>query len=121
MAPPEGDAGTGMVSTNSVRKRTGNISVGTSAFSMNVLDRPLQASMKILTSSRRLTGLLSHVHTNNCSSDINAWVDLFGQFAAATGLAIGPDKLYERCSTWPERPTKMQADWSTTAICRAKT
>lgn len=96
MAPPEGDAGTGMVSTNSVRKRTGNISVGTSAFSMNVLDRPLQGVHEDIDVVTTPDGApVAMVHTNNCSSDINAWVDLFGQFAAATGLAIGPDKLYE--------------------------
>ena len=96
MAPPEGDAGTGMVSTNSVRKRTGNISVGTSAFSMNVLDQPLQGVHEDIDVVTTPDGApVAMVHTNNCSSDINAWVDLFGQFAAATGLAIGPDKLYE--------------------------
>jgi L-ribulokinase len=96
MAPPEGDAGTGMVGTNSVRKCTGNISVGTSAFSMNVLDRPLKAvhrDIDIVTTPEG--ALVAMVHINNCSSDINAWVHLFGEFATCTGLQLTLDKLYE--------------------------
>lgn len=96
MAPPEGDAGTGMVSTNSVRKRTGNISVGTSAFSMNVLDKPLRSVHEDIDVVTTPDGApVAMVHTNNCSSDINAWADLFGQFAAAAGLTLPADKLYE--------------------------
>lgn len=96
MAPPEGDAGTGMVSTNSVRKRTGNISVGTSAFSMNVLDQPLKGvheDIDIVTTPEGAP--VAMVHTNNCSSDINAWVNLFNEFANYAGLQLTPDKLYE--------------------------
>ena len=116
MAPPEGDAGTGMVSTNSVRTRTGNISVGTSAFSMNVLDRPLQGVHEDIDVVTTPDGApVAMVHTNNCSSDINAWVDLFGQFAAATGLAIGPDKLYETLFNLAGTADK------DAGICRAKT
>lgn len=95
MAPPEGDAGTGMVSTNSVRKRTGNISVGTSAFSMNVLDAPLKkvhVDIDIVTTPEGAP--VAMVHTNNCSSDLNAWVNLFGEAARSFGEAAPPDKLY---------------------------
>lgn len=96
MAPPEGDAGTGMVSTNSVRKRTGNISVGTSAFSMNVLDRPLKSVHKDIDIVTTPEGApVAMVHTNNCSSDINAWAGLFNEFAACAGVQLPPDKLYE--------------------------
>lgn len=96
MAPPEGDAGTGMVGTNSVRKRTGNISVGTSAFSMNVLDAPLKSVHKDIDIVTTPDGSpVAMVHANNCSSDINAWVNLFKEFAVSVGMTIEIDKLYE--------------------------
>lgn len=96
MAPPEGDAGTGMVGTNSVRKRTGNISVGTSAFSMNVLEKPLKAVHRDIDIVTTPDGApVAMVHVNNCSSDINAWANLFGEFAKALGVEIAADKLYE--------------------------
>lgn len=96
MAPPEGDAGTGMVGTNSVRKRTGNISVGTSAFSMNVLDKPLKKLHRDIDIVTTPTGdPVAMVHVNNCSSDINAWVGLFRDFADAIGAKIDTNKLYE--------------------------
>lgn len=96
MAPPEGDAGTGMVSTNSVRKRTGNISVGTSAFSMNVLDEPLSKLHKDIDIVTTPDGApVAMVHINNCSSDINAWVNIFGEFADYLGVQVNPDELYK--------------------------
>ena len=96
MAPPEGDAGTGMVGTNSVRKRTGNISVGTSAFSMNVLDTPLKKLHRDIDIVTTPTGdPVAMVHINNCSSDINAWVGLFRDFADAIGAKIDTNTLYE--------------------------
>ncbi|TSO26754.1 FGGY-family carbohydrate kinase [Lactobacillus sp. LL6] len=96
MAPPEGDAGTGMVATNSVRKRTGNISVGTSAFSMNVLDKPLKSVHRDIDLVTTPSGTpVAMVHVNNCSSDINAWVNLFKEFADATGNKISTDNLYQ--------------------------
>lgn len=95
MAPPEGDAGTGMVSTNSVRKRTGNISVGTSAFSMNVLDAPLKSLHRDIDIVTTPDGApVAMVHINNCSSDINAWAGLFGEFASAIGCKLPADELY---------------------------
>jgi L-ribulokinase len=96
MAPPEGDAGTGMVSTNAVRKRTGNISVGTSAFSMNVLEKPLKTWHRDIDVVTTPDGApVAMVHTNNCSSDINAWVKLFGEFAEYLGVQVTPDDLYK--------------------------
>ena len=96
MAPPEGDAGTGMVGTNSVRKRTGNISVGTSAFSMNVLDAPLKKLHRDIDIVTTPTGVpVAMVHINNCSSDINAWVGLFRDFANTIGAKIDTNTLYE--------------------------
>ena len=95
MAPPEGDAGTGMVSTNAVRKRTGNISVGTSAFSMNVLDAPLRRVHRDIDVVTTPSGEpVAMVHANNCTSDLNAWVKLFGEFAAAIGHPLDGGALY---------------------------
>ena len=96
IAPPEGDAGTGMVGTNSVRKRTGNISVGTSAFSMNVLDKPLSKVYRDIDIVMTPDGSpVAMVHVNNCSSDINAWATIFHEFAARLGMELKPDRLYE--------------------------
>lgn len=96
MAPPEGDAGTGMVGTNSVRKRTGNISVGTSAFSMVVLDQPLKNVHRDIDIVTTPDGSqVAMVHINNCSSDINAWANIFAEFAARLGVTLPPDRLYE--------------------------
>ncbi|WP_442760767.1 FGGY family carbohydrate kinase, partial [Paucilactobacillus nenjiangensis] len=82
MAPSEGDAGTGMVATNAVRKRTGNISAGTSAFSMVVLDEPLKKVHRDIDMVTTPDGApVAMVHTNNSSSDINAWTSLFAEFA----------------------------------------
>ncbi len=96
MAPPEGDAGTGMVSTNSVRRRTGNISVGTSAFSMIVLDKPLKKVYRDIDIVTTPDGVpVAMVHINNCSSDINAWANVFKEFADRLGIDLKPDRLYE--------------------------
>ncbi|MCO7124479.1 FGGY-family carbohydrate kinase [Sporolactobacillus shoreicorticis] len=96
MAPPEGDAGTGMVSTNSVRKRTGNISVGTSAFSMVVLDQPLKKVYRDVDIVTTPDGApVAMVHINNCSSDINAWANVFKEFAERLGVPLKVDRLYE--------------------------
>ena len=95
VAPPEGDAGTGMVSTNAVRRRTGNISVGTSAFSMHVLEHDLAQPHRDIDMVTTPDGApVAMVHVNNCSSDINAWANLFGAFAKAAGHELAPDRLY---------------------------
>lgn len=97
MAPPEGDAGTGMVSTNAVRKRTGNISAGTSAFSMIVLDQKLQKVHRDIDMVTTPDGApVAMVHTNNCSSDINAWANVFNEFAKVLGVNLSPNELYEK-------------------------
>ena len=96
MAPPEGDAGTGMVSTNAVRPCTGNISVGTSAFSMNVLEKPLSTWHQDIDVVATPDGApVAMVHVNNCSSDLNAWVELFREFADYLGTPVAPDELYK--------------------------
>ncbi|MDF7669097.1 FGGY-family carbohydrate kinase [Lactobacillus sp. ESL0703] len=95
MAPPEGDAGTGMISTNSVRLRTGNISVGTSEFSMVVLDKPLKKVHRDIDIVATPDGLpVAMVHVNNCSSDINAWAEIFKEFAGRLGRNLSADELY---------------------------
>lgn len=94
-APPEGDAGTGMVATNSVRVRAGNVSAGTSIFAMVVLERKLERLHPevdlVTTPAGDLAGMS---HANNFTSDLNAWVGLFGQFAAAIGTPVDAGTLY---------------------------
>lgn len=94
-APPEGDAGTGMVATNSVRVRTGNVSAGTSIFAMVVLEHKLERLHPevdlVTTPAGDLAGMS---HANNFTSDLNAWVGLFGQFAAVIGTPVDAGTLY---------------------------
>lgn len=95
LCPPEGDAGTGMVATNSVRQRTGNVSAGTSAFAMIVLEEKLKKVYPEIDLVTTPVGdLVAMVHTNNCSSEINAWISLFKEFSESLGLEISTDKLY---------------------------
>ena len=95
LAPPEGDAGTGMMATNSVRVRTGNVSAGTSIFATVVLEGKLKALHPevdlVTTPAGDLAGMS---HANNFTSDLNAWVNLFGQFAAALGKPVDAGTLY---------------------------
>ena len=82
LCPPEGDAGTGMVATNSVRKRTGNVSVGTSVFAMIVLEKELANVYPEIDMVTTPDGSpVAMVHANNCSSDLNAWMNLFREFS----------------------------------------
>lgn len=94
-APPEGDAGTGMTATNSIKKRTGNVSAGTSIFGMVVLEEDLKKvhdELDLVTTP--MGDLVGMVHCNNCTSDINAWVNMFGEFARATGVNLSGNELY---------------------------
>src|SRR5689334_10796409 len=96
LCPPEGDAGTGMVATNSVRERTGNVSAGTSVFAMIVLEQPLSKLYPEIDMVTTPTGKpVAMVHSNNCTSDLNAWVDLFQEFTNALGVEISESRLYE--------------------------
>ena len=96
LCPPEGDAGTGMVATNSVRPRTGSVSAGTSAFAMVVLERPLRTLVEQVDLVATPSGApVAMVHSNNCTSDLNAWVEVFGQFAAAIGAPVERGRLFE--------------------------
>ncbi len=95
LCPPEGDAGTGMVATNSVAPRTGNISAGTSIFAMVVLEKPLKKVHEeidlVTTPSGDLVGM---VHANNGYSDIDEWVNVFQEFTEAINVKIRRDLLY---------------------------
>lgn len=95
MAPPEGDAGTGMVATNSIEPRTGNVSAGTSAFASVVLEGKLsapRAEVDLVTTPAGDPAAM--IHTNNCTGDLDAWLRLLGQFAAMTGSPMATEDLY---------------------------
>ena len=96
VAPCEGDAGTGMAATNSVRVRTGNVSAGTSDFAMIVTDKPLGVHREIdmVTTPDGLP--VAMVHCNNCTSDINAWVNLFGEYSALMGQPVDKGQLFTK-------------------------
>ena len=94
-APSEGDAGTGMVATNSVAPRTGNVSAGTSAFAMLVLEKPLSKMYREIDMVTTPTGFpVAMSHANNGTSDLNAWVRLFGEFAELAGHPMDAGDLY---------------------------
>ncbi|MFN7252284.1 MAG: xylulokinase [Anaerobacillus sp.] len=96
LCPPEGDAGTGMVATNSIAKHTGNVSAGTSAFAMVVLEKDLSKVYPEIDLVTTPTGnLVAMAHSNNCSSDLNAWVGLFEEFTKKMGIEVDVNKLYE--------------------------
>jgi len=94
--PPEGDAGTGMVATNAVAPRTGNVSAGTSVFAMAVLERPLASAHSELDLVTTPAGdPVAMVHCNNGASELAAWSALFGRFAAAAGAPLEADAVFE--------------------------
>jgi len=96
LCPPEGDAGTGMVATNSVAERTGNVSAGTSVFAMIVLEKDLSKVYPEIDMVTTPTGRpVAMVHCNTCTSDLNAWIDLFQEFAKALGVEMNESKLFE--------------------------
>lgn len=95
LCPPEGDAGTGMVATNAVRPRTGNVSAGTSSFSMIVLEKELSKPYEVIDMVTTPDGNpVAMVHCNNCTSDLNAWVDVFREFQELLGVPVNMDELY---------------------------
>lgn len=95
LCPPEGDAGTGMTATNSVRVRTGNVSAGTSVFSMIVTEKPLSKAYEEIDMVTTPTGEpVAMVHCNNCTSDLNAWVDLFKETLDLFGVDVSMNDLY---------------------------
>jgi sugar (pentulose or hexulose) kinase len=96
LCPPEGDAGTGMVATNSIAERTGNVSAGTSVFAMIVLEKALSKVYPEIDIVTTPTGKsVAMVHSNNCTSDLNAWVELFHEFTRALGVEASQSSLFE--------------------------
>jgi sugar (pentulose or hexulose) kinase len=96
LCPPEGDAGTGMVATNAIAPRSGNVSAGTSIFAMVVLERPLaHAHPELDVVTTPVGAPVAMVHCNNGASEIAAWVAMFARFAESAGLALGTDAVYE--------------------------
>ena len=96
MCPPEGDAGTGMVATNSIAQRTGNISAGTSIFSMIVLEKQLSKVYEEIDMVTTPTGKpVAMVHCNNCCTDLDYWVKLFIDFASISGSSLTKAQIYD--------------------------
>ena len=95
VCPPEGDAGTGMVATNAVKQRTGNVSAGTSSFSMIVLEKDLSKPYEMIDMVTTPDGsLVAMVHCNNCTSDLNAWVGLFKEYQELLGIPVDMNEVY---------------------------
>ena len=95
LCPPEGDAGTGMAATNSVAVRTGNVSAGTSVFGMIVLEKELSKVHEEIDLVTTPNGhLVAMAHCNNCTSDLNAWVNIFKEFAESFGIDVDMNKLF---------------------------
>ena len=97
LCPPEGDAGTGMVATNAVKQRTGNVSAGTSSFSMIVLEKPLSKPYEKIDMVTTPDGsLVAMVHCNNCTSDLNAWVNLFREYQQLLGVPVDMNEVFSK-------------------------
>lgn len=97
VCPPEGDAGTGMVATNAVKQRTGNVSAGTSSFSMIVLEKDLSKPYEMIDMVTTPDGsLVAMVHCNNCTSDLNAWINLFKEYQELMGIPVDMNEIYEK-------------------------
>jgi sugar (pentulose or hexulose) kinase len=95
VCPPEGDAGTGMTATNAVKQRTGNVSAGTSSFSMIVLEKELSKPNEMIDMVTTPDGsLVAMVHCNNCTSDLNAWVSLFRQYQELLGVPVDMNEVF---------------------------
>ena len=96
LCPPEGDAGTGMVATNSVEPRTGNVSCGTSSFSMIVLEKSLSKPYPAIDIVMTPDGSpVAMVHCNNCTSDLNAWVSLFSRLMEINGQSVDAHQMFD--------------------------
>lgn len=95
VCPPEGDAGTGMVATNAVRQRTGNVSAGTSSFSMIVLEKNLSKPYEMIDMVTTPDGSpVAMVHCNNCTSDLNAWVNIFKEYQELLGMPVNMNEVF---------------------------
>ncbi|MCI6680358.1 MAG: FGGY-family carbohydrate kinase, partial [Bacteroides sp.] len=97
VCPPEGDAGTGMVATNAVRQRTGNVSAGTSSFSMIVLEKELSKPYEMIDMVTTPDGSpVAMVHCNNCTSELNAWVGLFREYQELLGVPVDMNDVFSK-------------------------
>lgn len=97
VCPPEGDAGTGMVATNAVRQRTGNVSAGTSSFSMIVLEKELSRPYEMIDMVTTPDGSpVAMVHCNNCTSELNAWVGLFREYQELLGVPVDMNEVFSK-------------------------
>ena len=95
VCPPEGDAGTGMAATNAVRQRTGNVSAGTSSFSMIVLEKALSQPYEVIDMVTTPCGSpVAMVHCNNCTSDLNAWIGLFKEYQELLGIPVDMNEVF---------------------------
>jgi len=95
LCPPEGDAGTGMVATNAVKQRTGNVSAGTSSFSMIVLEKDLSKPYEMIDMVTTPDGSpVAMVHCNNCTSDLNAWISLFKEYQELLGIPVDMNEVF---------------------------
>jgi sugar (pentulose or hexulose) kinase len=95
VCPPEGDAGTGMAATNAVRQRTGNVSAGTSSFSMIVLEKALSQPYEVIDMVTTPCGSpVAMVHCNNCTSDLNAWINLFKEYQQLLGVPVDMNEVF---------------------------
>ena len=119
VCPPEGDAGTGMAATNSVAVRTGNVSAGTSVFAMIVLEKELSRMHTEIDMVTTPSGsLVAMAHANNCTSDLNAWVSLFREFAEASGMKVDMNALF---STHTRSRVRTAAGFCPTATTPGRT
>lgn len=111
MCPPEGDAGTGMVATNSIAPKTANVSAGTSAFLMAVLERPLKNVYREIDIVSTPEGLpVAMVHVNNCTSELNAWAGLLGEAISLAGANVPRGELMEKLFKISEESAGNAAD-----------
>lgn len=95
VCPPEGDAGTGMTATNAVKQRTGNVSAGTSSFSMIVLEKDLSRPYEVIDMVTTPDGSpVAMVHCNNCTSDLNAWINIFKEYNELMGIPVDMNEIY---------------------------
>ena len=114
-APPEGDAGTGMTATNAVAPRTGNVSAGTSIFSMVVLEKPLRKVHEEIDLVTTPAGApVAMVHCNNCTNDTNAWVGVLGEAARLFGASPSAGELYQKLY---EKSLEGEADCGGVLVC----
>lgn len=111
VCPPEGDAGTGMVATNAVKVRTGNVSAGTSSFSMIVLEKPLSKPYEMIDMVTTPDGsLVAMVHCNNCTSELNTWVKMFREYESMIGKVQEKHMVYRVLYTHALLATPTAAD-----------